>query len=440
MLLSTKPARKFAIDKAGSPTWIRTTIHGSKGRCPTVRRSGKKEGYFSYDHTSLPGTCYDCQVISPARAIAFDILTRVESGSYASDLLFAQSLSTRDAALASEIIYGTLRRQAQLDYFIGLHAPMRLDNAVRIALRIGIYQLRHLDRVPPHAAVTESVELVKRARKRSAAGLVNAVLRKIDRKQVAWPDRSTELSQPQWLIDQWDREFGAETTARIARTFLEKPEIYLRNPPPGHSLQLEPAEIPGGFRVLGGDTSNVRLQDIGSQSIVPLLSLEPGQTFLDLCAAPGNKTNQALESGVRAIACDIHFHRLRQMSGCPRVVLDATQPLPFNRAFDRILVDAPCSGTGTLSRNPEIRWRVQITDVLELHEKQTLLLHQALLVLAKNGRLVYSTCSLERQENEDVVARVMAETDGKYKVLETRRRTPGTDAGDGFFAAVITSS
>ena len=387
-------------------------------------------------------------MISPARAIAFDILTRVESGSYASDLLFAQSLSTRDAALASEIIYGTLRRQAQLDYFIGLHAPMRLDSAVRIALRIGIYQLRHLDRVPPHAAVTESVELVKRARKRSAAGLVNAVLRKIDRKQVVWPDRATELSQPQWLIDQWDRQFGAETTTKIARAFLEQPETYLRNPPPGHSLQLEPTEIPGGFRVLGGDTSNVRLQDIGSQSIVPLLNLEhglepgldSGQTFLDLCAAPGNKTAQALESGVRAIACDIHFHRLRQMAGCPRVVLDATQPLPFNRAFDRILLDAPCSGTGTLSRNPEIRWRIQITDVLELHEKQTLLLHQALLVLGNDGRLVYSTCSLERQENEDVVARVMAETVGKYKVVETRRRTPGIEPGDGFFAAVITSS
>ena len=379
-------------------------------------------------------------MISPARAIAFDILTRVESGSYASDLLFAQSLSLRDAALASEIIYGTIRRQAQLDYFIGLHAPMRLDSAVRIALRIGIYQLRHLDRVPPHAAVTESVELVKRARKRSAAGLVNAVLRKIDRKQVAWPSRAIELSQPQWLIDQWDAEFGAETSTKIARAFLEQPEKYLRNPPAGHSLQLEPTEIPGGFRVLGGDTSNIRMQDIGSQSIVPLLGLEPGQTFLDLCAAPGNKTAQALESGVRAIACDIHMHRLRQMTGCPRVVLDATQPLPFERTFDRILLDAPCSGTGTLARNPEIRWRVKILNLLELHEKQTLLLHQALLALSADGRLVYSTCSLERQENEDVVARVMAETAGKYKVVETRRRTPGIDAGDGFFAAVITSS
>jgi 16S rRNA (cytosine967-C5)-methyltransferase len=378
-------------------------------------------------------------VISPARSAAFEILTRVESGGYASDLLFAQSLEPRDAALASEIVYGVLRRQAQLDYLIGLHAPKRLDVAVRIALRIGIYQLRHLDRIPPHAAVTESVEMVKRARKRSAAGLVNAVLRKMDRNPVSWPDRATALSQPRWLLDQWDRQFGPEIADRIAQAFLERPDIYLRNPPANHSLQLEPAEVPGGYRVLGGDTRNIRLQDIGSQTIVPLLVLEPNQTFLDLCAAPGNKTAQAMESGVQAIACDIHFHRLKQMSGCPRVVLDAAKPLPFSRPFDRVLLDAPCSGTGTLARNPEIRWRIQSTDVAELHEKQTRLLHQALLVLAANGRLVYSTCSLEHQENEDVVARVMSETDGKYVVRETRRRTPGIEPGDGFFAAVITS-
>jgi 16S rRNA (cytosine967-C5)-methyltransferase len=190
--------------------------------------------------------------------------------------------------------------------------------------------------------------------------------------------------------------------------------------------------------VLSGDTSSVRLQDIGSQSIVPLLALEPNQTFLDLCAAPGNKTAQALESGVRAVACDIHLHRLRQVTGCPRVVLDARQPLPFSRPFDRILIDAPCSGTGTLSRNPEIRWRVQPQDIVDLQHKQLKILQNALELLAPEGRLVYSTCSLERQENEELVELVMAGTERKYRVLETHRRTPGSEPGDGFFAAVIT--
>ena len=122
-----------------------------------------------------------------------------------------------------------------------------------------------------------------------------------------------------------------------------------------------------------------RIQDIGSQSIVPLLRLEPGQRFLDLCAAPGNKTAQALESGVRAVACDLHFRRLAPMRSLTAnlVVLDGTQPLPFARPFDRILVDAPCSGTGTLGRNPEIKWRLTPADLDDLHRRQAALLANA---------------------------------------------------------------
>ena len=204
--------------------------------------------------------------ISPSRTVAFDVLRRVHDGAFASDLLLAKSsdLDTRDAGLASELVFGCLRYQLQLDHLIG---HTRLDVEVRIALRLGIYQLRYLTRVPPHAAVAESVELVKRARKRSAAGLVNAVLRKVDRRPIDWPDRAIELSCPSWLLERWDRRFGPELAATIARTFLNPPETFV--------------------------AETGRIQDIGSQSIVPLLDLAPGQTFLDLCAAPGNKTAQA---------------------------------------------------------------------------------------------------------------------------------------------------
>src|SRR5579872_7178000 len=149
---------------------------------------------------------------TPSRTIAFDILRRVHEGAFAADLLLAKSkdLDTRDAGLASEIVFGCLRYQLQLDEIIRrLTRGANLDIEVRIALRMGIYQLRYLERIPVHAAVTESVELVKRARKRSAAGLVNAVLRKVDRKPINWPDRATELSCPQWLLDRWDTQFGA---------------------------------------------------------------------------------------------------------------------------------------------------------------------------------------------------------------------------------------
>ncbi len=177
--------------------------------------------------------------------------------------------------------------------------------------------------------------------------------------------------------------------------------------------------------------STGRIQDIGAQSIVPFLELQPGQTFLDLCAAPGNKTAQAIECGVRAIACDIHLHRLQQMRdlNCPLVVLDGTQPLPFRTKFDRILVDAPCSGTGTLGRNPEIKWRLKPSDLIDLHAKQVALVRRALEHLCSGGRLVYSTCSLEKEENEEVIQ----EIGGAWQTTE---RLPGVNAGDGFFVAV----
>lgn len=376
-------------------------------------------------------------MVSPARLIAFEVLLLVESGGYASDLLLSKSakLDGRDAGLASEIVYGCLRRQAQLDFLIQHFSgrTTKLDSEVRIALRMGIYQLRYLNRVPTHAAVGESVELVKRAKKASAAGFVNAVLRKAISGEVAFTDRATALSTPAWLLAEWDRQFGSETANRIAEAFLEKPEIYVRSAVP--RAGMEPTDVPGCYRVTSLP-ADFRAMDIGSQTIVPLLDLQPGQTFLDLCAAPGNKTAQAIESGVKAIACDIHLHRATEIGVCPAVVLDARRPLPFRTRFDRILVDAPCSGTGTLGRNPEIRWRISKEDLQDLHKRQVAILSQAVDALPPGGRLVYSTCSLETTENESVVREVLAAKAGRTLVLE-RRRTPGVDPGDGFYAAVI---
>jgi 16S rRNA (cytosine967-C5)-methyltransferase len=348
--------------------------------------------------------------ISPARTAAFDILHMVEHGGYASDLLFLRTVSddARDAALAHEIVFGVLRYRAQLDYLISFYSGRagRLDPEVRTALRMGIYQLRYLERVPKHAIVADAVQLVKRARKTSAAGFVNAVLRKVTRDPVEWPDRATELSMPAWLLDRWDRRYGRDAADAIARAALVEPEKYVRISAAGE-----------------------RRQDIGAQAIVPLLELKPGQSFLDLCAAPGNKTAQALESGVHLVACDVHFHRLAPLKALtPNLaVVDGTNELPFSRRFDRILVDAPCSGTGTLARNPEIKWRLTPADIVDLQRRQKALLENARQALAPGGILVYSTCSLEPEENEQVA--------GPAALL----RLPGRDPGDGFFAAVIKS-
>jgi 16S rRNA (cytosine967-C5)-methyltransferase len=347
--------------------------------------------------------------MSPARKAAFDSLMGVEKGGFASDLLLANSraLDSRDAGLAAEIVFGVLRFRAQLDFLIENYSgrpPGKLDPEVRTALRMGLYQLRYLERIPPHAAVGESVGLVRRAKKASAAGFVNAVLRKADAAPADWPGEAVALSLPAWLLDRWKEEFGPEIAAGIARAALEQPVKYTRKG---------------------------RVQDIGSQSIVPLLELAPGQTLLDLCAAPGNKTAQALEHGVRVVACDVNPRRLAGLKGlgADLVVMDGTRPLPFRRRFDRILVDAPCSGTGTLARNPEIKWRLEASHLFELQLRQKELVRHALEQLAPGGLLVYSTCSLEREEDEDVV--------NGLNVIRTMRRIPGRDAGDGFFAAVI---
>jgi 16S rRNA (cytosine967-C5)-methyltransferase len=337
--------------------------------------------------------------------------------------------------LASEIVFGCLRYQSQLDWLIqeaSNREPGKMDAAVRIALRMGLYQLRHLARVPAHAALNESVELVKAARKVSAAGLVNAVLRRAPRGSVQWPDRSVALSMPEWLMAGWDRQFGPGWGERIAEAALREPETFVRNPPARADLQLEPTDVTGAFRVVHGPTRGLRIQDIGSQSVIPLLDLHEGQTFLDVCAAPGNKTAQALESGVVAVACDLHWRRLRTVEGCMRVVIDAAEGIPFRSRFDRVLVDAPCSGTGTLARNPEIRWKLKPQDIEELHAKQIRILRNALECVAPGGRLVYSTCSLEQQENEEVVSRVVG-----HPTKDIRYRIPGREAGDGFFAAVL---
>ncbi|MGH9646576.1 MAG: transcription antitermination factor NusB, partial [Bryobacteraceae bacterium] len=345
--------------------------------------------------------------MSPAREIAFRVLQRVHGGGYATDLLRRESGDARDLALAESIVLGCLRYQSQLDYLIeffsGRQQP-KLDDVVRIALRMGIFQLRYLDRIPAHAAVTESVELVKQAHKRSAAGFVNAVLRKVNRRPVEWPDQATELSIPAWMLERWERQYGQEAARAIACAALEQPDAAI-NPDTG------------------------RQQDPGAQSIVPLLEIQSGMTVLDLCAAPGNKTAQLLALGANVTACDRYLKRLAEVPAqARRVVLDAATALPFKTKFDRILIDAPCSGTGTLARNPEIKWRLRETDLARFADLQHKILEQALPHLKPGGKLVYSTCSLEREENDDVV---------KGFPVTTHLRLPGRDPGDGFFAAII---
>jgi 16S rRNA (cytosine967-C5)-methyltransferase len=361
---------------------------------------------------------------------------RVQAGAYASELLIEKStqLETRDAGLAAEITLGVLRRQGQLDFLIEQFSgrPIeKLDVEVLLALRMALYQVRFLDRVPHYAAINDSLNLLHAARKASAVAFANAILRKATDVEVEIP---TGHAVPAWLLEKWIGDFDRETALKIAAASLEVPRLY-QHIPPGAEPPFggKETDVPQCFQIDSPDP-RYRIQDIGSQAIVPLLNLEPGSRFLDVCAAPGNKTSQALETTPHLIAADASLPRLKGMKalGVPLVMADATKQLPFAAgAFDRILVDAPCSGTGTLAHNPEIKWRLTAGDLPRFADRQREILKNALAVLAPGGLLVYSTCSLEREENEQVTA------DVGDRVQHEIRRIPGRDAGDGFYAAVI---
>ncbi len=455
--------------------------------------------------------------VSAARKIAYEVLARVASeGAYASDLLHASlsgEVKNEDAALATEISLGVLRWQRLLDFLLDRHMKKtvaRLDVPVAIALRMGIYQLRFLQRVPAHAAVHESVELVKAAKKTSASTLVNAVLRRASNEaripaeqllatadhKISDADRISILhSHPAWLVERWLSRFGQAAALGILEADNRPPRLSCVLTDPANrdkifaelerdGLKIEPGTLlRNSFSVSGSSivrTSAFRrgelsVQDEASQAVAHLLGVQPGDRVLDLCAAPGGKTailaRAAMPNGT-VTATDIHAHRLRatrdQLSriGAKNVTLvelDATKPLGFADRFDRILVDAPCSGTGTLARHPEIRWRLTAQEFPEYQELQRSLLKSALERLAPGGRLVYSTCSIEPEEDDEVVAGVLRGTKNEFQRVATTQFAPALesqlaaaidaatlfDAGsqfrilpgqygtDGFFAAAI---
>lgn len=443
-----------------------------------------------------------------ARSIAFSVLLDVETKSaYASELLFSRltdDLDPREAALATEITMGTLRWQRALDFLIERYTKRNisaLDVEVLIALRLGIYQLRHLTRIPARAAVNESVELVRRVRKSSAAPLVNAALRRASaqRKQPlkgilpaeldAGEKMAIERSHPTWLVERWLRKFGQQKTAELLDWNNQAPSQSCailddsRRDEVICSIEEAGIETAAGrllrdailirkgnvTKTAAFQNGSIAIQDEASQLIPLLLDVKSGNSVLDLCAAPGGKTltlaRNAGQTG-SVIACDIHEARLRMMrqrfntaghSNISLLALDGTAPLPFSRKFDRILVDAPCSGTGTLARNPEIRWRLWPEDLGALHVRQVALLASALNSLSPNGKLLYSTCSLEIEENESVVNDALAsnpafrveplrvpqellakgateeltDDSGAFRTFPSRQKT------DGFFAVMI---
>lgn len=425
--------------------------------------------------------------ISPARIAAYEVLLRVERDRAFTSILLPQyqiNLSEKDAALCQQLVLGVLRRKLYLDAVISQFTTnKKLDLEVEMTLRLGAYQLLELDRIPDHSAVNESVQLVQRAKKASAKGFVNAILRRIA-KRGPLPDSSDTLdkasiktSYPRWLLERWLKQFGRERALAIAEANNQPPRLAFRftgHPETEVPQEANPSQIVEGGYTVEKFTPGLRelaaagriyFQDEASQLIARSVRIAEGGSFLDVCASPGGKTTLAARDNrdkhVVVVAGDLHQSRVEWLKdncssqGFPNVLVaryDAVAALPFaERSFDAILVDAPCSGTGTIRSNPEIRYFLRPDDIEELSRKQLAILTNASKLLQKGGRLYYSTCSLEHEENEGVVVKFLGENseflpaeneiDERFLTDEGYGRTfPDRDGTDGFFFAILERS
>ncbi len=431
--------------------------------------------------------------ISPARLAAFEILLKIESERAFSSVLlpiYEDRLSSQDRALCHAITLGVLRKKLYLDKLIEEFTKKKtekFDLVVLLALRMGLFQILFLDKIPAHAAINESVNLVHRAKKRSASGLVNAVLRRVlrDKVNLEFADEieklSIETSHPRWLIERWSKQFGFEETGKLAAANNETPKLVFRLTKKSDDKTIEilkklgleisgSAVVSNAWEVLKSNEilhlyaaeGKIYFQDEASQLVAQAVRLKSNESFLDVCAAPGSKVTQIRNSefGIQnlTVAGDYYAHRTKTLrENCRRqgaesvqiLRYDAEKNLPFaDESFDVALVDAPCSGSGTIRHNPEIRYFLRAEDFSELSVKQLKILENASKVVKTGGRLIYSTCSLEREENEAVCERFLAaRTDfekvtpalpeGFLTVKNFARTFPQKDKTDGFFIAVF---
>jgi 16S rRNA (cytosine967-C5)-methyltransferase len=424
-------------------------------------------------------------MVSPARSAAYRILRSVNEGH--ADLPAALAAARRkltderDRTLAAEIATGTLRWQAELDHVVHAFARRtldRLDPEVLAILRLTAYQILHLDRVPATAAVNDAVDLCRQAGKGSATGFVNAVLRSIVRNRSPLPARAAEddleraldylsitLSHPRWLAARWMSRYGLDAAESWARFNNSPAPLTLR----ANTLRMSRAGLADALSALGVDTEPARyapdalvvtggnplrtplagegaflLQDEASQLVALFTRVAPGEKVFDACASPGGKTLAMAAMGHDEgliVAADFRPRRVALLretianakTRSVRVIqTDARGPLPLRATFDCVLVDAPCSGLGTIRRDPEIRWRRSESDLPVHAALQAALLKQTSELVRPGGRLVYSTCSSEPEENDTVIEAFLSS--GDEFLLDDPRRTGDVPAG---LAAVL---
>jgi 16S rRNA (cytosine967-C5)-methyltransferase len=422
------------------------------------------------------------------REIAARVLQQREAGGdYVESLLereLAQAqLQPADRGLCQELVYGAVRHQVTLDWLIARKTDGRAQKpALQNLLRLGLYQIFWLDRIPNHAAVHETVEQAKRSGFGAQAGFVNAILRNYVRESEPTKSLLSELklsqphlgySHPEWLVARWQQRWDAKRAAQLMEWNNTPPKIYARvntlKTDPGKLLEQwrdENVDYDFVFRSWLEENSIFELkkfpplaklpsfrqglfyiQDPSTLVATRLLDPQPGETILDLCAAPGGKLThlaQLMRNEGRLVAHDISSERLKLIQeNCQRLgvtcaeailALDTRHSTLVARHFDRILVDAPCSNTGVMRRRVDLRWRIKPEEIERLRAMQLDLLRQAATLLKRGSALVYSTCSLEPEENQTVIQEFLAENKD-FKLESERELLPFLDGVDGAYVA-----
>jgi 16S rRNA (cytosine967-C5)-methyltransferase len=422
------------------------------------------------------------------REIAFRVLQQRERGAeFIEDALedLLPSMAAVDRRLCQELVYGAVRWQATLDWLVARKTEGRTQKApLQILLRLGLYQMFWLDRVPDHAAVNESVELARQAGFGAQSGFLNALLRGYARERESAVAALAELrstdpargySHPAWLCERWHARWGDEDLHRLLDWNNQPPRTFaranlLRTDPTrlieqwrqenvdydffrrdwtGENLVFELKSLPPLVKLPSFKQGGFYLQDPSTLLSVQMLDPQPGDRILDLCAAPGGKTTylaQRLNNQALIVACDASALRLdRLRENCTRLGVTCVEPVTRDALpqlvvghlpYDRVLVDAPCSNTGVMRRRVEVRWRVTLAEIERLQRAQLELLRAAAPHLRSGGRLVYSTCSLEPEENREVVTRFLADHPG-FSLEQDRELVPFRDGVDGAYVACL---
>lgn len=424
-------------------------------------------------------------MIAQARRVSFDILQRIEMGRTFSDEALnspaVAALQPRDRHLATQIVYGTLRWRLSLDHLLSQFSAIpwnEVDAGVQMLLRMSLFQMWRMDRLPDHAVVSDAVDLARQAcAARGVPGFVNGMLRNLGRRR-PWLDKDFEqgiprwiqVSLPQWIWDRWTGRFGENVAYAYAVSLNQAPECWVWQKAGAEkksgalSSAMASDLVPGAWRLSeSAEDRSLWVQDEASQLIPHLLGDIRGRRVWDACAAPGGKS--AILAGMTgnsgmAVSSDLRPRRVRRMARMLQAQIrtspnllaaDASRPAPFRALFDAVLADVACSGLGTLRRNPEIKWRMRRERLSELGKTQAETLVAVSRSVRVGGLLLYCTCSTEPEENEQVVDTFLtsqagfrvippSEPPGIGNWLDARgflSTFPSTRLWDGFFAALM---